>query len=126
MTSPNPLRGDIYWIKIPKFHIVGSEQYKRRPWAIVSTNTITATGMIVAIPLSLKAHQQNRLFKILVPNSDIVYEAGTTLIPGDRIALTHQVRALSVERLELPRAGRLTDNALYAVEAGLAFVLEIP
>jgi hypothetical protein len=82
--------------------------------------------MIVAIPLSLKAYQENRLFKIRVPNSEIVYDMGSTLIPGDRIALTHQVRALSVERLELPRAGRLTDNALYSVEAGLAFVLEIP
>jgi hypothetical protein len=82
--------------------------------------------MIVALPLSLKAHQQNRLFKIFVPNSEIVYEAGTSMVPADRLALTHQVRALSVERLELPRAGRLTDNALYAVEAGLAFVLEMP
>ena len=126
MTSPSPLRGDIYWVRILPAHTVGSEQYKRRPWAIVSTSTIIQLGMVVAVPLSQQVQQQNRQFRILVPNTEIVYDTGTTLMPGDRIALTHQVRALSIQRLELPRVGRLTNNALYAVEAGLAFVLEIP
>src|SRR5258707_14838953 len=94
---PSPERGDIYWIKIPQSQVVGSEQYKRRPWAVVSTKTLTQMGMVIALPLSMKANQQNRQFRILVLNSDIVYEPGTTLIQGDRVALTHQLRALSVE-----------------------------
>ena len=126
MTSLNPLRGDIYWVLIRRAHTVGSEQYKRRPWAIVSTNAIVPTGMVVGVPLSQKINKQNKWFRIFIPNSNIVYDPGSTLIPGDRIALTEQVRALSIERLEAPRAGRLTDNALYSVEAGLAYVLEIP
>jgi hypothetical protein len=35
------------------------------------------------------------------------------------------VRCLAVERLEDKRQARLTDNALYAVEAGIAFVLDV-
>ena len=125
MPSLNPQRGDIYWVRIPQSQTVGSEQYKRRPWVIVSANAITHVGMVIGVPLSQKVAQQNRLFRILIPDSTIIYDAGTTLMPGDRIALTHQVRALSIDRLESPRAGRLTATALYAVEAGLAFVLQI-
>jgi mRNA-degrading endonuclease toxin of MazEF toxin-antitoxin module len=126
MMSPNPHRGDIYWVPISQSHTVGSEQYKRRPWVIVSSNAIVQVGMVIGVPLSQKVHKQNASFRIFVANSNILYEQGTTLIPGDRVALTEQVRALSVQRLELPLQGRLTDTALYSVEAGLAFVLEMP
>jgi hypothetical protein len=82
--------------------------------------------MVVAVPLSMKAHKQNRQFRISIADSEIIREPGnTSLMPAERIALTEQLRALSVDRLEFPRAARLTDTALYAVEAGIAFVLEI-
>ena len=126
MPNPNPLRGDIYWIKIPQAQTVGSEQYKRRPWVIISSSAITLLRMVVAVPLSQKTQQQNRQFRILIPSSNVVYEPGTTLVPCDRLALTHQIRALAIERLELPRVGRLTETAISAVEAGIAFVLDMP
>ncbi len=125
MPSLNPQRGDIYWVSIPVSHTVGSEQYKRRPWIIVSANAIAHIGIVIGVPLSQKVKKQNRLFRIHIPHSSITYDPGTTLMPGDRVALTEQVRALSIDRLESPRAGCLTATALYAVEAGLAFVLEI-
>ena len=126
MPSPNPKRGDIFWISVPARHTVGSEQQKRRPWIIFSDDAVLTQGLVIAVPLSLKANKQNRQYRILVSDSNILRDPGSTLIPGDRVALTEQLRALSVDRLEPPRQGRLTDTAFYAVEAGVAFVLAMP
>jgi mRNA-degrading endonuclease toxin of MazEF toxin-antitoxin module len=46
--------------------------------------------------------------------------------PQDSIALTEQLRALSLERFEQPRIGKLTPRALAAVELGIAYVLDLP
>lgn len=125
--NPSPQRGDIYWVKVPKKHTVGHEQYKRRPWLIVSNNAISQLEMVVGVPLSFKLHKKNRQFRIAIPATQIIHEVGSTnpLDPGERIALTEQVRALSTDRLEKPRSGRVTDTALFAVEAGIVFVLDI-
>ena len=125
MPNPNPQLGDICWVKVPQHHTVGSEQYKRRPWIIVSSSALSNLKVVVGVPLSMQAQKQNPLFRIAIADSEILRDAGSTLIPGDRVALTEQVRALAIERLEFPRTAHLTDTALFAVEAGLAFVLEI-
>lgn len=126
-SHPLPQRGDIYWVNVPKKHTVGHEQYKRRPWLIVSNNAISPLGMVVGVPLSFQIHKKNRQFRIAILAGDIIHEAGSTnpLDPGERIALTEQVRALSTQRLEMPRSARISDTALFAVEAGIAFVLDI-
>lgn len=83
--------------------------------------------MVVGVPLSFQLHKRNRQFRIAILAGDIIHEAGSTnpIDPGERIALTEQVRALSTERLEMPRSARVTDTALFAVEAGVVFVLDI-
>lgn len=124
-TTINPRRGEIYWVKIPSHHTVGSEQQKRRPWLVVSNNSIHYLNVLIAVPLSMKAEQANQT-RILIPQADLLFDQGNTLVPGDRVALTHQIRVLAVERLEPQRQARLADTRLYAVEAGLAFVLDIP
>src|SRR5205807_8541416 len=126
MPNPSPQRGEIYWINVPRHHTVGSEQYKRRPWLIVSTNAIGYLNLAIGVPLSMQAQKQNRQFRIAITQPNIILDPGSTLMPGERVALTEQVRVLSVERLEFPRSGRVTNAALYAVEAGLAFVFEMP
>lgn len=126
MPSLNPKRGDIYWVLVPAHHTVGTEQQKRRPWIIFSDESVTTQGLVIAVPLSQKIHKQNRQFRILVTQANIIHDLGSSLMPGDRIALTEQIRAISIERLEPLRQGRLTDTALYAVEAGVAFVLAMP
>lgn len=128
MPNLNPLRGDIFWVKIPANHVVGREQFKRRPWLVVSSNsihTIPDLDLVIGVPLSQKVHKQNRQYRILVTEQNVLLEQGSTLVSCDRVALTEQVRALSIQRLEFPRAARLTTTALYAVEAGVAFVLDI-
>ena len=126
-SNPRPQRGDIYWVNVPKKHTVGHEQYKRRPWLIVSNNAIAPLDIVVGVPLSFQVQKKNRYFRIAILASNIIHEPGSTnpLDPGDRIALSEQVRVLSVDRLEQPRSARVTDTALFAVEAGLVFVLDI-
>lgn len=120
-----PQRGDVYWVKIPKHHTVGHEQYKRRPFLIVSNNSIHYLDMVIGVPLCSQTHKANRQFRINVLASDIILDPGTTLDQRDRVALTEQVRALSVDRLEPTRQAKVSDTAVSAVEAGLAFVMDI-
>src|SRR5882724_3121387 len=91
---PRPQRGDIYWVNIPKQHIVGHEQYKRRPWLIVSNNAIAPLDIVIGVPLSFQIHKKNRQFRIAIPATEIIHEVGCSrpLDPGERIALTEQVR----------------------------------
>jgi mRNA-degrading endonuclease toxin of MazEF toxin-antitoxin module len=123
--ATNPQRGDVYWVNIPKSHTKGHEQYKRRPFLVVSNNAIHHLDLIIGVPLSFQTQKKNRQYHIQVLATDIVMDPGSTLDPGDRIALTEQVRCLSVERLEPDRQARVSDTAVYAVEAGLAFVMDI-
>jgi mRNA-degrading endonuclease toxin of MazEF toxin-antitoxin module len=125
VAPPQPQRGDVYWVNIPKKHTVGSEQYKRRPFLIVSNNAIHHLRIVIGVPLSFRIHKINRQYRIQVLASEIIMDTGSTLDPGERVALTEQVRCLAVERLEPVRQARVTDTAVYAVEAGVAFVMDI-
>jgi mRNA-degrading endonuclease toxin of MazEF toxin-antitoxin module len=126
MPNPSPRRGDIFWVNVPPHHAVGSEQYKRRPWIIISGDAVLNQRLVIALPLTSRIQKQNRQFRVLIAGSNINLESGSGMTAGDQLALTEQLRALSIDRLEYPRAARLTDTALYAVEAGVAFVLEMP
>ena len=123
--ATDPQRGDIYWVNIPKSHTKGHEQYKRRPFLVVSNNAIHYLDLVIGVPLSFQTQKKNRQYHIQVLATDIAMDPGSTLDPGDRIALTEQVRCLSVERLEPTRQARVSDTAVYAVESGLAFVMDI-
>ncbi len=126
MPNPSPRRGDIFWVNVPANHIVGSEQYKRRPWIVISGDAVLSQKLVIAIPLTSRIQKQNRQFRILIAGSNIILDPQSGMMPGDQLALTEQLRALSIDRLEYPRAARLTDTALYAIEAGVAFVLDMP
>lgn len=123
--ATNPQRGDVHWVNIPKSHTKGHEQYKRRPFLVVSNNAIHHLDLVIGVPLSFQTQKKNRQYHIQVLATDIAMDPGSTLDPGDRIALTEQVRCLSIERLEPKRQARVSDTAVYAVEAGLAFVMDI-
>lgn len=127
MPNPDPQRGDIYWVDVPKEHTVSTEQYKKRPWLVVSNNALNSQNLrlVVGVPLTTRIHKQNRQFRILILATDIVPEPGSPF-SGEQVALTEHVRALSIDRIEFPRVAHVTDTALYAVEAGLAYVLDIP
>src|ERR1700730_203873 len=125
MPNSSPQRGEIYWVNIPRQHTRGTEQFKKRSWLIVSTNSIAQLQLVVGVPLTKQTHKRNRQFRIAILQNDIILEPNSTLEQCERLALTEQVRALSVERFDFPRTARVTDAAIYAVEAGLKFVLEM-
>jgi mRNA-degrading endonuclease toxin of MazEF toxin-antitoxin module len=125
MPNSNPQRGEIYWVNIPQRHTVGREQFKKRPWLIVSTNSIAQLQLVVGVPLTTKTQKPNRQFRIQILEGDIILEPNSTLDKCERLALTEQVRTLSLERFDFPRVARVTDAAIYAVEAGLKFIFEM-
>jgi hypothetical protein len=76
------------------------------------------------VPLTTKINKQNRQFRILILARDVLAEPGSSF-SGEQVALTEHVRALSLDRAEFPRVARVTATALYAVEAGVAYALDI-
>jgi mRNA-degrading endonuclease toxin of MazEF toxin-antitoxin module len=129
MPAPRPQRGDIYWLEMKQDQTKGSEQYGYRPWLVVSVNSInTQLPIVVAVPLTAELHkiENARQFRILIPDSQKIQEPGHPKgCKGDSLALTEQVRVLSIERLPSQRAARLPERAMGAVEAGIAFVIDI-
>jgi mRNA-degrading endonuclease toxin of MazEF toxin-antitoxin module len=54
----NISRGEIYWVDVRKDETRGEEQFKERPWLIVSSDAIHRAGPIVlAVPLSTQLHR---------------------------------------------------------------------
>lgn len=129
LPKARPQRGDVFWIDIPKEQTVGSEQREYRPWLVVSTNSINLQlPVVVAVPLTAELHkiENARQFRVLIPESQKIQEPGHPRgCTGESLALTEQVRVLSIERFPSQRAARLSERAMGAVEAGLAFVLDI-
>lgn len=116
-------RGDV--LKLDVGTTVGSEQGGYRPWVIVSNDRLhSSLPIVIAIPLSTRVHKRNRAHRIFIPAQEIVPEANESPLQ-DSIALTEQVRVLSVDRLPPHRCAYLTGSALAAIEAGLVHVLDL-
>jgi mRNA-degrading endonuclease toxin of MazEF toxin-antitoxin module len=129
-----PQRGDIVFALVDPNETKGDEISKDtpRPWLVVSSDVInTKFEMVVAIPFSRHVEKKNRWHRIFIPAAEIMVENGPDGAPIsgiaiDRVALTEQVRILAIERVTLPRVGRLSAAGMGAVEAGLSYVLGIP
>ena len=123
---PRPViqQGDIYRVDIPKFQTVGSEQFKPRPYIIVSRTAINRHGnTVVGIPMSTKVHKASQ-HKILLPVAEIIRDVGYPDPFRDSVALTDQIRVLDITRLEV-KMGRLSDSAIISVGLGLGFLFDI-
>jgi mRNA interferase MazF len=120
-------QGEIYWVDIPKEHAVGSEQYKRRPYIIVSRTLVNRRGRtVVGVPLSTTdaLSISHPPYRIVIPAQDIIRDVSYNGTIEDSIAKTEQVRALDKHRLE-NRMGKLSDTAKAAVIGlGLAFLFD--
>lgn len=117
-------QGDIYRVDIPKSHTVGSEQFKRRPYIIVSRTAVNHLGRnVVGVPMSTKVHKASQ-YRILLPAAELIRDVGYPDSFQDSVALTDQIRVLDVSRLEV-KMGRLSDSAIISVGLGLAFLFDI-
>lgn len=118
-------QGDIYWVNIPSSQTVGSEQWKRRPYIIVSRTMINKLGHnVVGVPLTTEIRKASQ-HRIQIPASMMIKEVGCTSTIQDSVALTDQIRVLDISRLEQPRIGCLSRTALIGVGLGLAFLFDI-
>lgn len=124
------LRGHVFWIRIQKEHIVGHEQYKPRPWIVVSPPKMQPRrmGLIHAVPISSQTHQLAgfHAHRLLIPESEIVALPGQKRLHGDSLVLAEQLRALSDERLEEDPVAQVSKEYLLKLEACLAYVLGLP
>lgn len=117
-------QGDIYWVKIPQEHTVGSEQFKTRPYIIVSrTGVNKELRTVVGVPLSSKI-EKARSYRIRIPLGEIILDPTCTYPVTDSVALTDHIREIDKSRLQ-ERIGHLSATATIAVSLGIAFLLDI-
>lgn len=122
-----PQRGDIFWVNLPESQSVGREQNKRRPAVVMSMAPINdAHEICVVVPLTSQEHSADNIYhRIKVSPSEMVPESGTTGSPRESIALTEQIRCVSIERLDSRRVATLKPSAMGRIEAGIKYILRL-
>lgn len=121
-------RGMIFWADVPRHHTLGSEQFKRRPWLVISADSIhQRLPQVVAVPISSRVVRADEflLSRIALEIADIVPNPDGSALTFGGVVLTEQIRALAHERLEGQPAGKLSSSALAKVDAGLRYALRL-
>jgi mRNA-degrading endonuclease toxin of MazEF toxin-antitoxin module len=129
MTAPVDVRqGEIYWVDIPASQTVGSEQYNRRPYIIVSRTLVNRRARtVVGVPLSTTGADDKGTHpphRIIIPAAEITRDTSYTGDIRESVAKTDQVRVLAKERLGI-KVGSLSTTASVAVGLGLAFLFDL-
>jgi len=126
-SQPPPKRGDIYWASFPRSKSVGSEQWKDRPVLVMSDDFVNQRlPVCMVVPLSEQIQKANRWFRILIPDSEKIQEAGTRGCSGDSLALCEQLRCIDQSRLIGKRLAIAKPTAVAAVETGIKYILRLP
>jgi mRNA-degrading endonuclease toxin of MazEF toxin-antitoxin module len=118
--------GDIYFVDINPKQVVGSEQFGRRPFLIMSRLRVNQKGkLVVAVPFTTSGTDRPQPpFRILIPPQEIVRDPSYKGTPELSVALTDQVRAIDKARLET-KMGTLSVTARTAVGLGLAYLFDL-
>jgi mRNA-degrading endonuclease toxin of MazEF toxin-antitoxin module len=125
--SQRPQRGDIYWASFPRGKSVGSEQWKDRPVLVMSETFVNQRlPVCMVVPLSEQVQKANRWFRIMIPDSEKIQDAGTRGCQGDSLALCEQLRCIDQSRLIGPRLAVAKPAAIAAVETGIKYILRLP
>src|SRR5580692_9153080 len=91
-------QGDIYWVTLVG---EGSVQTGRRPCIIMSRMLVNEAGRtIVAVPLTSETRTANQYYRILIPASEILRDAGSNSTVVDSVAKCDHVRVLDKTRSE--------------------------
>lgn len=114
-------QGEIYWITLPDRQ--GREQRGRRPCIIMSRKLINIGNPVVAVPMTSQKRHANS-YKIAIPANEIVRDLASSSPVVDSVALCHQVFMVDKRKLE-ERFGKLSLNAVFAVQLGLANLFDI-
>ncbi len=116
------LRGDIYFIDLPapKGDTDKVQAYPR-PCIVVSRTDINATGpTVVVVPMTTVTKKANS-FRVQIPKDHINALPGETFT--NSVALCDHLRV--VNKMDLKRKmGQLSGTAVYAITAGIGFLLD--
>lgn len=105
---------------------MGSEQYKARPFIIVSRLRVNrSSNTLVGVPLSTQFDPAKQApHRILIPATQIIKDVSFRGQVQDGVAKTDQIRALDRSRLG-DRMGKLTTTALASVGLGLTYIFDL-
>ncbi len=114
-------QGEIYWFTLPDRG--GREQRGRRPRIVISRRLLNRGNPVVVIPMSTNLARANS-FNIKIPANEIVKDVLSSSVVEDSVALCGQVFMVDKRKLE-ERLGKLSANAVLAVQLGLSYVFDI-
>jgi mRNA interferase MazF len=114
--------GDIFWVNLP--YQGGSEQAERRPCIVMSRRSVNTGNTVVVVPMSTKI-EKAAAWRILVPENQIIKDLACGSEVKTSVALCHQVRAADRRKFD-GKIGKLTQNAVLAVQLGLTFLFDLP
>lgn len=113
--------GDIYWINLP--HQGGSEQSGRRPCIVMSRRSVNTGNTVVVVPMTTNLKKATA-WRVQLPVNEIIKDIGCTTEIQSSVALCHQVRAVDKRQFDT-KIGKLSQNAVLAVQLGITYLFEI-
>jgi mRNA-degrading endonuclease toxin of MazEF toxin-antitoxin module len=114
-------QGEIFWITLPDKQ--GREQMGRRPCIIMSRRLVNLGNPVVAVPMSSQTRRANS-FNIALPAAEMTPDVNSQPRIVDSVALCGQVFMVDKRKLG-DRFGKLSHNAVLAVQLGLSYVFDI-
>jgi mRNA interferase MazF len=120
--------GDIFWITLPvqmaAQQQAGGEQHGRRPCIVMSRRAVNNLGkIVVVVPMTTNLANAGG-FRVLLPAAEIIRDVGCNSVIETSVALCHQVRAVDKTKFE-SKMGKLSQNAVLAVQLGLTYLFDI-
>jgi mRNA interferase MazF len=113
VASAPPARGELYYADLDPF--VGHEQGGRRPFLVLSIDSMNraAAGMAIGLPLTTTYHGNKLHVRI---------EPGQSRLPRVSYAMPEMVRSVSTERFGR-RLGQVSTETLETAAAHAGFLL---
>lgn len=111
-------RGEVYYADLNP--VRGSEQSGWRPVVVVQRNTLNAfTSTAIIVPCTGSQVEKYRQLP-----TGVFIPKGVGGLKADSVALVHQIRTLSHERLE-DYWGTLPEDTMREIERAMAYALNI-
>jgi mRNA-degrading endonuclease toxin of MazEF toxin-antitoxin module len=114
-------QGEVFWITLPDRG--GREQSGRRPCIIMSRTALNRWNPVIAVPMTTTTSRANS-FNIAIPAKEIVKDVNSHSAIADSVALCGHVFMVDKRKLE-DKLGKLSYNAVLAVQLGLSYVFDI-
>lgn len=114
-------QGEVFWITLPDKK--GREQMGRRPCIVMSRRLINQGNPVVVVPMTSETRRANS-YNIAIPAAEITRDVNSKSTVLNSVALCGQVFMVDKRKLE-EKLGRLSHNAILAVQLGLSYVFDI-